>query len=238
MLVCVSRIAVGAHYPLDVTAGAIIGFSIGSSVAWAVTRFWIHRLSGLGGKKAVFLDRDGCINVEDDHIRDIAQFRLYPDSVDSIKRLNEAGYVIIVITNQSGVARGYMTEELVREVNTLMLKLVTRGGGKIDRVEYCPHHPDGSVKKYAVDCDCRKPRTGMVLRSARALGVDLSRSFVVGDKISDIELGSPTGMKSVLLRTGFGERELEKTRDGKAAPPDFVAEGIREAVDWILGKRS
>lgn len=237
VLVCVSRIAVGAHYPSDVTVGAVLGLAIGSGVAWAVTRLWIHKLGGVGGAKAVFLDRDGCINVEDDHIRDISQFRLYPDSIDSIKRLNHAGYSIVVITNQSGVARGYMTEELVREVNALMLKLITRGGGKIDRVEYCPHHPEGSVKKYAVDCECRKPRTGMVLRSARVLGIDFSRSFVVGDKISDIELGPPTGMKSALLRTGFGERELEKTRDGRAAPPDFVAGGIREAVDWILGKQ-
>jgi D-glycero-D-manno-heptose 1,7-bisphosphate phosphatase len=235
LLVCLSRVAVGAHYPSDVAVGAVLGLVIGGSVAWGVTRLWIHRFGGAGGRKAVFLDRDGCVNVEADHIRDIAQFRLYPDSVESIKRLNNAGYAVIVITNQSGVARGYMTEGLVREVNALMLKQVTEGGGKIDRVEYCPHHPEGVVKEYAVDCDCRKPRPGMILRAGRALGVDFSRSFVVGDKMSDVALGPATGMKAILARTGFGERELGKIRSGQSAPPDFTASGIAEAVDWILG---
>lgn len=235
LLVCVSRVAVGAHYPSDVAVGAALGLVIGGSVAWGVTRVWIHRLGGVGGRKAVFLDRDGCVNVEDDHIRDIAQFRLYPDSVESIKRLNRAGYAVIVITNQSGVARGYMTEELVRDVNALMIKQVTEGGGKIDRVEYCPHHPEGVVKEYAVDCECRKPRPGMILRAGRALGVDFSRSFVVGDKISDVELGPATGMKAILVRTGYGERELGKVNRGEVAPPDFTANGIAEAVDLIIG---
>lgn len=235
LLVCVSRVAVGAHYPADVAAGAVLGLVIGGSVAWGAARLWIHRFGGIGGQKAVFLDRDGCVNVEKDHIRDIAQFELYPDSVESIKRLNNAGYAVIVITNQSGVARGYMTEALVKDVNALMVKQVTEGGGKIDRVEYCPHHPEGVVKEYAVDCDCRKPRPGMLLRAGRALGLDFSKSFVVGDKISDIELGPATGSKAILVRTGFGERELGKIRDGQAAAPDFVAGGIGEAVGWILG---
>lgn len=235
LLVCVSRVAVGSHYPLDVTVGAALGLVIGGSVAWGVTRLWIHRLGGVGGKKAVFLDRDGCVNVEANYIRDIAQFQLYPDSIVSIKRLNNAGYAVIVITNQAGVARGYMTEELVRDVNALMLKQVTEGGGKIDRVEYCPHHPEGVVKKYTMDCDCRKPRPGMIFRAGRVLGVDFSRSFVVGDKISDTELGPATGMKAILVRTGYGERELGKVNRGEATPPDFTANGIAEAVDLILG---
>jgi len=234
LLVCLSRVAVGAHYPSDVAVGAVLGLVIGGSVAWGVARLWIHRLGGVGGKKAVFLDRDGCVNVEANYIRDISQFQLYPDSVESIKRLNKAGYAVIVITNQSGVARGYMTEGLVRDVNALMLKQVAQGGGRIDRVEYCPHHPEGALEEYAKDCDCRKPRPGMILRAGRALGVDFSKSFVVGDKISDIELGPATGMKSALVRTGFGERDLGKIRDGQAVAPDFVAGGIGEAVDWIL----
>ncbi|MBF0292211.1 MAG: HAD-IIIA family hydrolase [Nitrospinae bacterium] len=235
LLVCLSRVAVGAHYPSDVVAGAVLGFAIGGSVAWGAARLWIHKFGGRGGRKAVFLDRDGCVNVENDHIRDIAQFQLYSDSAKSIKRLNDAGYAVVVITNQSGVARGYMTEELLREVNALMLKQISEGGGRIDRVEYCPHHPEGVVKKYAVECDCRKPRPGMILRAGMALGLDFSKSFVVGDKISDIELGPATGMKAILVRTGFGERDLGKINKGEATAPDFVASGIKEAVDWILG---
>lgn len=238
LLVCVSRVAVGAHYPSDAAAGAVLGLVIGGSVAWGMARLWIHRFGGVGGKKAVFLDRDGCVNVESNHVRDIAQFQLYPDSVESIRRLNDAGYAVVVITNQSGVARGYMTEGLVREVNALMLKQVTQGGGRIDRVEYCPHHTEGVVKKYAVECDCRKPRPGMILRAGRALGLDFSKSFVVGDKISDIELGPATGMKAILALTGFGKGELEKIKRGEAGPPDFVASGIKEAVDFILGGKS
>ena len=234
LLVCLSRVAVGAHYPSDVAVGAVLGLVIGGSVAWGVTRLWIHRFGGVGGGKAVFLDRDGCVNVEANYIRDIGQFQLYPDSVESIKRLNNAGYAVIVITNQAGVARGYMTEGLVKDVNDLMLKQVAQGGGRIDRVEYCPHHPEGVVEEYAIDCDCRKPRPGMILRAGRALGVDFSKSFVVGDKISDIALAPATGMKAILVRTGFGERDLGKIADGHAAPPDFVAGGIGEAVDWIL----
>lgn len=234
LLVCLSRVAVGAHYPSDVFAGAALGLVIGGSVAWGSARLWIHRFGGIGGKKAVFLDRDGCVNVEADFIRDIGQFQLYPDSAESIKRLNNAGYAVIVITNQSGVARGYMTEGLVRDVNALMRKEVAQGGGRIDRVEYCPHHPEGVVAEYAMDCDCRKPRPGMILRAGMALGVDFSKSFVVGDRMSDTELGPATGMKAILVRTGYGERDLGKIRDGRSAAPDFVAGGIGEAVDWIL----
>ena len=235
LLVCISRVAVGAHYPSDVIAGATLGLVIGGLVAWSVARLWIRRFGGIGGRKAVFLDRDGCVNVENDHIRDIAQFQLYSDSAKSIKRLNDAGYAVVVITNQSGVARGYMTEGLLREVNALMLKQVAEGGGRIDRVEYCPHHPEGVVKEYALECDCRKPRPGMIFRAGMALGLDFSKSFVVGDKISDIELGPATGMKAILVRTGFGERDLGKINRGEAVAPDFTASGIKEAVDWILG---
>lgn len=188
----------------------------------------------MSGNKAVFLDRDGCVNVEDHYIRHIDQFRLYPDTLPSLKKLRDAGFKIVIITNQSGVARGYFSEELVHEVHNLLHEWVAEANIHIDRVEYCPHHPDGSVERYAIDCDCRKPRPGMVLRAARELSIDLSRSYIVGDKISDIALGPVVGAKSILVRTGYGEAELEKIRQGKAAAPEHVAEGIGDAVEWIL----
>ncbi|VAX15125.1 D-glycero-D-manno-heptose 1,7-bisphosphate phosphatase [hydrothermal vent metagenome] len=187
-----------------------------------------------GNRKAVFLDRDGCVNVEDHYIRDIKRFCLYPDTLESIKALNDAGFAIVVVTNQSGVARGYMTEELVNEVHELLLKMTREAGVIIDSIEYCPHHPEGVVEKYAMKCDCRKPAPGMALRAAKELGINTKRSYVVGDKISDMELGFAIGAKTVLVRTGFGEREAGKIERGEAAPPNHVAKGIGPAVAWIL----
>jgi len=233
--VAVSRIEVGVHYPSDVVAGGVFGFAVG----WGMAAMSIKLLpsaftSAIGKKKAVFLDRDGCVNVEDNHIRDISRFRLYPDSIESIRRLNKAGFLVVVITNQSGVARGYMTEELVNEVHQLLLKWCRDAKVKIDDIRYCPHHPDGAVERYSIKCGCRKPEPGMLLDAAEKLGIDLTRSYVVGDKISDIKLGPATGAKTALVRTGFGAGEEAKIREGKANPPDHIADGIGQAVDWIL----
>ncbi len=184
--------------------------------------------------KAVFLDRDGCLNVEDDQIRNISQFRLYPQSLNSIKKLNAAGFLTIIITNQSGVARGLISEEFVVEVHKVLLRWVAEHGARIDWIEHCPHHPDGVIEKYTIECDCRKPKPGMLWRAASALDIDFSKSFVVGDKISDIELGPATGAKSVLLRTGFGENEIIKLQQSTIEYPNYIASGIGEAVEWIL----
>jgi len=188
----------------------------------------------MSGNKAVFLDRDGCVNVEDDHIRTIEQFRLYPDTLDAVRKLKRAGFLIVIVTNQSGVARGLMTEEFVNSVHKLMLKWFDEAGVGVDAVEYCPHHPDAVVEKYAIQCDCRKPAPGMLNRAARRLDIDFSRSYVVGDKLSDIALGPATGAKAIMVKTGFGEREAAKISDGAHPAPDFIANGIKDAVDWIL----
>ncbi len=188
----------------------------------------------MSGNRAVFLDRDGCVNVEDDHIRAIEQFRLYPDTLESIRKLSHAGFLIVIITNQSGVARGLMTEEFVKKVHKLMLKWFDGAGVKVNAVEYCPHHPDGTVEKYSIKCDCRKPEPGMLNRAAARLDIDFSRSYVVGDKLSDIELGPVTGAKAIMVRTGFGEREAVKIANGDHPAPDFIADGIKDAIDWIL----
>lgn len=183
----------------------------------------------------MFLDRDGVVNVEDDHIRDAARFRLYPDALPAIKRLNGAGFSVIVITNQSGVARGYMTERTVNEIHGLLRDWAERAGARIDRIEYCPHHPEGSVAPYAVECSCRKPKPGMILKAARELGIDLRGSYIVGDKLTDTALGPATGARAALLvRTGFGGREEERVTQGEAPAPDHIADGIKDAVDWIL----
>lgn len=187
------------------------------------------------GKRAVFLDRDGVVNVEDDHIRDTARFRLYPDALPAIKRLNGAGFRVVIITNQSGVARGYMTERTVNEIHGLLRHWAGQAGARIDRIEYCPHHPEGSVEPYARECGCRKPKPGMILKAAGEMGLDLRGSYIVGDKLTDTALGPVIGARAALLvRTGFGRREEEKVGRGEAAAPDHVADGIGDAVDWIL----
>ncbi|MDH5637606.1 MAG: HAD family hydrolase [Nitrospinota bacterium] len=185
-------------------------------------------------RPAVFLDRDGCVNVEDNHIRNLDQFRLYPESLDSIKKLNAAGFLVVVITNQSGVARGFMTEELVRRTNGTLREWASEAGVVIDGIYYCPHHPEGTVEKYAIYCKCRKPAPGMLLQASEDLGIDFSRSFVIGDKISDIGLGPVVGARSILVRTGYGAAQLEKIKSGEAPWPDHVADGIGDAIDWIL----
>lgn len=185
-------------------------------------------------KRTVFVDRDGCLNVEDSYIRDINQFRLYPDTLSSLKALNDAGFVIVVLTNQSGVARGYMTEKLVNDVHELLLKMTSEAGVVIDKIEYCPHHPEGVVEEYSIKCDCRKPAPGMALRAAEELGIDTKQSYMIGDKICDMELGVAIGAKTVLVRTGFGKREAGKIERGEAVKPDYIADGIGPAVKWIL----
>ncbi|MDH5510026.1 MAG: HAD-IIIA family hydrolase [Nitrospinota bacterium] len=185
-------------------------------------------------RPAVFLDRDGCVNVEGNHIRDLDQFRLYPESLNSIRKLNDTGFLVVVITNQSGVARGYMTEELVLRTHDTLREWATEADVRIDGIYYCPHHPEGAVEKYAIHCQCRKPAPGMLYRADEDLGIDFPRSFVVGDKISDIALGPAVGARSILVRTGFGVEQLEKIKSGGAPTPDHVADGIGDAVIWIL----
>lgn len=185
-------------------------------------------------RPAVFLDRDGCVNVEDSYIRDLAQLRLYPDSLNSIKKLNAAGLLVVIITNQSGVARGYMTEDLVRRAHDLLLGWARESGARIDGIYYCPHHPEGSQAPYAIHCQCRKPAPGMLRQAAEELGIDLAASFVVGDKISDIALGPAVGARAALVRTGYGVAQLEKIESESLPMPDHVADGIGGAVEWIL----
>ncbi len=139
-----------------------------------------------------------------------------------------------MITNQSGVARGYMTEELVNDVHDLLLQWCDQAGVAIDSIEYCPHHPDGAVPEYSMVCDCRKPAPGMLNRASEKLGIDLTQSYVVGDKLSDIGLGPAVGAKAIIVRTGFGERQIAKMEENGDQPPDYIADGIGDAVEWIL----
>ena len=157
----------------------------------------------------------------------LSRFRLLPGAADAIRRLNEAALPVIVVTNQSGVARGYFPEQLVRDVHERMKAELLDAGARLDGVYYCPHVSSD-------ECECRKPKTGMLEQAARELGLDLKKSFVVGDRQSDVELAHCAGARSVLVRTGFGEGELAWHAKNWECQPEFVAADLPAAVEWIL----
>lgn len=161
------------------------------------------------------------------YLNHISRFRLLDGVPEAIRRLNEASLPVIVVTNQSGVGRGYFPEQLVRDVHKRMAEELREAGARLDGVYYCPHvTADG--------CDCRKPKTGMLEQAARELNLDLKRSFVVGDRHADVEVARRAGARSVLVRTGYGEGELAWHLPTWPKQPDFVAEDLDEAAQWIL----
>jgi D-glycero-D-manno-heptose 1,7-bisphosphate phosphatase len=184
---------------------------------------------------AVFLDRDGTVIEEVGYLDRLDRITFFPWSIDAIRALNQAGFLVAIVTNQAGVARGYFDETLVRDAHALIDRRVREGGARIDAYYYCPHHPDGSVAAYRQACDCRKPKPGMLLQAAREHDVDLSRSYVVGDRWLDVRLGQAAGTATVLVRTGYG-REEEAQPDGTVA--DVVVDSLMDASAWILQRHS
>ena len=155
-------------------------------------------------RPAIFLDRDGTIIELRDYLRSLDEIVLLPRAAEGLKLLADAGYLLIIITNQSGVARGYFNEEFVRAANDKLNEMLERRGVAIDAVYYCPHHPMYGSEGYKVDCNCRKPKPGMIDRAAADFDIDLRRSWVIGDNEPDIKLAANAGLRSVLVRTGYG----------------------------------
>jgi D-glycero-D-manno-heptose 1,7-bisphosphate phosphatase len=187
-------------------------------------------------KKAVFLDRDGTVNEEVGYLSELGQLRLLPGAAAAIRRMNEAGLLVVLVTNQSGVARGYFPESFVHETHDLLVRMLTEEGARLDGIYYCPHHPKAGSTELTRECSCRKPATGLLDRAAADLHIDLSRSFMIGDKWSDVELGQRAGCRSILVRTGFGHDDPGNSRPAGVREPDYTARGLAEAVDWILGR--
>jgi D,D-heptose 1,7-bisphosphate phosphatase len=146
------------------------------------------------GARAAFLDRDGVINLDRAYVHRWEDFEFVPGALDAVARLQAAGYRLVIVTNQSGIARGYFTQEQYLELTRRMLQAFEDHGVHIDRVYHCPHHPKGSVAPWAVDCDCRKPGPGMILQAAADLGLSLADSILVGDKPSDIAAARAAGV--------------------------------------------
>lgn len=185
-------------------------------------------------KPAVFIDRDGTINEEMGYINHVSRLRVLPGSADAIRRLNENGVAAVVISNQSGVARGYFPEELVKQVNARLAEILTESGARLDGIYYCPHHPKGEVEEYRKACDCRKPKTGLIDQAVEELGLDLSRSYVVGDRHADIQIAHNAGAKGILVLTGYGRGEWENESEKWEVRPSHVCDDLAAAVDWVL----
>ncbi len=154
--------------------------------------------------RAVFLDRDGTINVEIEFLHLPEEFRFIPGAPQAIRLLNEAGFRVIVVTNQSGIARGYYDEAAVIRLHGFVDSQLARFGARIDAYYFCPHHPEYGIGDYGTECDCRKPGPGMLLRAAADFSLDLHASFMVGDKLADIRAGLNAGCRPMLVRTGYG----------------------------------
>jgi D-glycero-D-manno-heptose 1,7-bisphosphate phosphatase len=187
-----------------------------------------------GARRAVFMDRDGTISEEVGYVNHVSRYRVFPFAAEAVRALNEAGWLAVLVTNQAGVARGYFKEELIGEVHGVLASELERGGARLDAVYYCPHHPTVGESPYRFDCDCRKPRPGLLLRAARELDLDLSRCWMVGDRYSDTELARNAGARSALVLTGYGRGELEHQSQAWSHRPDLVAENLLEAVKKIV----
>lgn len=184
--------------------------------------------------KAVFLDRDGTINEEKDYLHRIEDFVFIPGAPEAIRRLRDAGFLMIVVTNQSGVARGYFSREDVDRLHEHIQRELAKIGTAIDAFYLCPHHPEKGKGEFKVDCDCRKGRPGMLLQAAAEHGIDLAASWMIGDKRADLEAGRAAGCQSLLVRTGYGEEELAQ---GAGALSAAVVDDLSAAADYILDNR-
>lgn len=178
-------------------------------------------------RRAVFLDRDGTIAEEMGYLNHISRLQIFPYAAAAIRRLNDAQIPVIVVTNQSGAARGFFPEDLIARVHEKITERLAAQGARVDGFYYCPHRKDDA-------CQCRKPLTGMLERAAREHALELRGSFVVGDRYDDVALAHAVGGRGVLVMTGYGRGEHEWNRAQWKQHPDFVVEDLREAVDKIL----
>lgn len=172
---------------------------------------------------AVFLDRDGTINEDTGYIDSPERLSIIDGVSSAIKRLNSKGFKVIIITNQSGIARGYFSKDAADAVNTRLIEVLEKQGAHLDGIYYCPHHPDDN-------CECRKPKTGMLEKAKEDMHIDFKQSYVIGDKVSDVEIARNIGGKGILVLTGSGKGEKEKL----IHKPSYIANNLQDAVEWII----
>jgi D-glycero-D-manno-heptose 1,7-bisphosphate phosphatase len=185
-------------------------------------------------KTAVFLDRDGTINEQMGYINHLSRFVLLPGAAQAIRLLNGHSIPAVLVTNQSGLARGYFPASLLEAVHAEMERQLAAAGARLDGIYICPHHPEAKVEQYRQACRCRKPQTGLLEQAAADLNLDLAHSFMVGDRWSDLECGVRAGAAPVLVLTGYGRGELEFISPQKTVQPALTAENLLEAAERIV----
>jgi D-glycero-D-manno-heptose 1,7-bisphosphate phosphatase len=189
--------------------------------------------------RAVFLDRDGVIN-EIVYFKELGlldsplnprQFKLLPKVAKAIKIINDLGLKAIIVSNQPSIAKGKTTKELFEKIRQKMARDLKKGGAHIDAEYYCFHHPDAKIAKYRVRCKCRKPKPGLLLKASKELGIDISKSFLIGDSVTDIAAGKSAGCKTFLI--GYLKNDLSKLIEDTGAKPDRIVPSLLEAVKMI-----
>lgn len=174
-------------------------------------------------RRAVFLDRDGTINVEKDYLHRSEEFEFIPGAPEAIRLLKDAGFLVIVVTNQSGIGRGYYDEVAVHRLHRFMDGELARHGTAVDAYYICPHHPLHGIDEYRKECGCRKPLPGMLFEAAKDFSIDLAASYIVGDKMADVEAGLAAGCRPLLVMTGYGEKESASLPGGISSFDDILA---------------
>jgi D-glycero-D-manno-heptose 1,7-bisphosphate phosphatase len=181
------------------------------------------------------LDRDGTINEEVNFVKNPDELNLIYNAAIAVKKINSMGLKSIVISNQSGIARGFFSEAELKKINDRLIELLKNEEAFLDEIYYCPHHPEGVVKEFSINCECRKPKPGMIKKAESDFNLDLEHSFLVGDTLRDIECGLNAGLKTILVKTGYGKDTLE-TLIEKKHKIDYIAEDLKDAVDYIEKK--
>jgi D-glycero-D-manno-heptose 1,7-bisphosphate phosphatase len=190
-------------------------------------------------RKAVFLDRDGTLIEERGYISHCSQTHLLHRAAEAVLALNQSRFLAVMVSNQSGVARGYFPESALHEIHQHIELLLAGGGAHLDGIYYCPHFPEGTVPQYRMQCRCRKPETGMVEQACRELPIEIRGSYVIGDKLTDMEMARRSGLIGILVLTGYGAREWERhLTEGSGPEPSRVCEDIGAAVDWIMEREN
>ena len=183
------------------------------------------------------MDRDGTVNKQMGYINHLNRFVILPKVPEAIKLLNENGFFAIIVSNQSGVARGYFPMDLVEEVHTHLKTSLKEKGAHLDGIYYCPHYPGGDLTEFCYECGCRKPKTGLIDQARKAFDIDMERSYVIGDRLTDIEFANHSDLKGILVKTGYGLGEVKYILPDSPVKPVFIASDLFEAVRWILDKK-
>ncbi|MXY23796.1 MAG: HAD family hydrolase [Acidobacteria bacterium] len=183
-------------------------------------------------KPAVFLDRDGTLNEDVGYLERVDRFELYPWALDAIRLMRRAGYAVVIVTNQVGIARGMQDEAIVETVRELIDSRLRAIGEQLDGHYYCPHDPNAPVEAYRCVCHCRKPKPGMIEQAARDLDLDVARSVVIGDKWGEVRLARNVGARAILVRTGYGRTQEQMPRPDLEA--DAVVDTLMDATSWLL----